>query len=238
VALSPSRSIAVRIAVPLLILVIVALLVYQSEMWTRIGNWVGQLGTVGPILFVPVGALMMSLLIPKTAISVYAGLLFGSVIGSLVLTSTAILAAWLNFYLGRWWLHSWIRERKENAWCLVRELAGEAGFFTHLMFRLAPIPTSFISYSMGASGARFKPYLLAAIVGSFPQWMWVFCGAATGLVLSGNARSSESEAAGWVSLMVSAAGAVALTLFLPKMASVRLKEIRRQRDFETSFHQA
>ncbi len=180
-----------------------------------------QFGFLGPPVFVFLAAAMMSFLVPKTAISLAAGAVFGMPTGCVTLSAAAVLAASLNYAIGRFWLSDWVRRRQGVGWKALQSLAGGAGFGTHLLFRLAPVPTSVISYTSGAAGARLMPFLSAAAVGSIPQWIWVHCGAVAGDVARSNAGPEK-----WTSFIISLLAAAAVSVILPRLAA---REIRQHR---------
>ncbi len=159
---------------------------------------------------------MMSLFLPKTVVSVTAGVLFGTWLGGLLLIVTAVSAALLNYAIGRWFLRDSLNKRllrHPNRWIVAaRTTAEDAGFGFHLLARMTPLPTTVISYSMGAFGARWRPFLAAAFVGAVPQWLWVHSGSATT-----RAVSTDAGLAQWVGAALSLSAAVGITLALPRI---------------------
>ncbi|EMI45198.1 TVP38/TMEM64 family protein [Rhodopirellula sp. SWK7] len=91
----------------------------------------------------------------------------------------------------------------------IRKMAREGGFGFHLAVRLTPVPTTIISYTMGAASARQTPYACAAIMASIPQWLWVYCGAA--------ATSEDGFGiAKMVGVGCSVAAAIVLSVWVPR----------------------
>lgn len=211
-------------------LIPVAILALASGLWfigwrpSDVIAKTSELGSAGPAAFVVAGALMMSMLVPKTVVSLSSGALFGLLIGSMTLSITAVIAAGINFSIGRWWLGGWVAAREGPRWQVARGLAGDAGFTTHFLLRLSPVPTSVISYSMGAARARVRPFLAAAAVGSIPQWMWVWCGAATANAMQADA-TEPTMANGWIGVVVSATAAIGLAGILPRLAAIQMRKL-------------
>lgn len=172
----------------------------------------------------------MSAVMPKTAVSITAGALFGTTLGSGLMVVIAVIAAWLNYVIGRWWLSGSVERRLQDdtstagddrrKWMLaLAEVAGGAGFGLHLLIRLSPVPTMVISYCMGAVGARRLPYLLAAAAAIVPQILWVH-GGATATAIHG----PDTSALRWISGGLSIAVAVFVTIILPREAMKRLEQ--------------
>lgn len=195
----------------------VTLILYGFQPSTA-AEWIQSLGAWAPVFYVLAGTMMMTFLVPKTAVSITAGALFGWSIGSLVMLITAVIAAGFNYSLGRWWLHRSVATKTGPRWTAIRNIATDAGLGTHILFRLTPIPTSAISYTMGAAGAKRAPFLAAAAIGVIPQWLWVQCGAA-----AISASEQKHDVATWASLTISVAAAIILSLLIPKIVAKQMK---------------
>jgi uncharacterized membrane protein YdjX (TVP38/TMEM64 family) len=218
-----------RFLIPAFVLIGGAGLVWLGVDIGQIRRWLESIGPWAPLAFVLISIVLMSFLLPKTAVSLMAGALFGFALGSVLMVLIAVSAAALNYAIGRWWLHDSILEtlrRKDQqsddlhpTWIhAVRDLAADAGFGFHLLIRLSPVPTMVISYSMGAVGSRVRPYLLAAAVAIVPQSLWVY---------SGSAAATMSDPAAsplrWVSAIVSLLVAIWISIIVPREAMKRLR---------------
>ena len=187
--------------------------------------WLGQAGPWAPIAFACAGVLSMTVLVPKTVVSITAGALFGAPVGGVLMLFIAVTAAALNYSIARWWLFDSIsRKLHENeqhgsfSWMgAVRELAADAGFRFHLLVRLTPIPTTLISYTMGASGSRLRPFLWAAAVAVIPQMLWVYGGTAAMMIDDPNVSAIR-----WLSVIVSVLAAIAIGVIVPREAMRRM----------------
>ncbi|MCM2370517.1 TVP38/TMEM64 family protein [Aporhodopirellula aestuarii] len=91
----------------------------------------------------------------------------------------------------------------------IANMARESGWGFHLAIRLTPIPTTIISYTMGAASARKMPYAGAAIAASIPQWLWVYCGAAA-------ASDDQLGLAKIVGVGCTFAAAIVLSIWVPR----------------------
>lgn len=189
----------------------------------------------GPLGFVFLGTILMCLFVPKTIISLAAGAVFGVLDGAWVLSGTALVSAMVNYHIGRFCLTNRhiksvgqtlgteslvdsspgsARQRKRLL-RLVGRTARDAGLGFHLMVRLAPIPTTVISYAMGAASARQVPYAIAVVGASIPQWLWVYCGA----------TAVTSEATGFaktIGIACSVTAALILSVWVPRRVLANL----------------
>ncbi|MFG0266305.1 MAG: VTT domain-containing protein [Rhodopirellula sp. JB055] len=190
------------------------------------GDWLAVGRDAGPAAFVILGTLAMCLFVPKTFVSLAAGSVFGLMVGGPTLAVTAVVSAWVNYHLGRWSLgHSSIdieEEASDASWRetlrIIRLGARDANLGMHLLVRLSPIPTTIISYSMGAAGARLVPYLAAALLAAGPQLLWVHCGAVASEAMSSVAESGAagSDLTRWLGLATSVVAAVLLSVLVPR----------------------
>ncbi|WP_222435900.1 TVP38/TMEM64 family protein [Rubripirellula tenax] len=195
----------------------------------RLQSMLSEHSQAAPIGFVIISILLMSVMVPKTVVSVTAGALFGTSLGSGLMLVVAVVAAALNYSIGRWWLadsiESRIRRQDQTPTGEIlrtaQSMAGDAGFGFHLMIRLAPIPTMMISYLMGACGGRFAPFLAATAVAVIPQSLWVHSGTIATAI-------DDPQAGGlrWMGIALSVIGAIAISVAVPREAMKRLKRQR------------
>ena len=226
-----SRPQVYRISLTVSLIGILALSIHALGDVTQLKSWLDSKGSLAPFLFVIVGIVLMSALVPKTVMSITAGILFGTYLGSGLMLIVAVAAAWMNYQIGQWWLpqsanqsrHTVDFTNEESLAQTIRQMAAEAGFFSHLLVRLSPVPTMVISYLMGASNARRTPYLLAAAVAVIPQILWVHSGTAVELATK---NSSEATIAQWTGIVIAVTGGLLVAIFVPREALRRLKETR------------
>lgn len=192
-------------------------------------DWFGDAGPWAQTAFILTGIAMISVLVPKTIVSITAGALFGTALGSALMLIIAVLAAALNYSIGHWWLRESIDERialggshNRIIWArAIRDTAREAGFGFHFLMRLSPLPTTVISYAMGASGSRLCPFLLAAAVAVIPQMLWVHSGTAVSLL-----NEPDPSALRWASIGVSVTAAIIISSIVPRVAARRVQSMR------------
>ena len=218
-----------RLVIPGVLLGCAAAWLWLKADTSRLQTWLDSAGPWAPVAFVSISVVLMSILLPKTAVSVTAGALFGTTLGSSLMVVVGVAAAALNYAIGHWWLGDVIRRRlrqpshhdspDQQTWMhAVVELTSEAGFGLHLLIRLSPVPTMVISYVMGAVGARWLPYLAAAAVAIIPQILWVHGGATATMI-----HNSETSALRWISGGLSIVMAIAVTVIVPREAMRRLR---------------
>jgi uncharacterized membrane protein YdjX (TVP38/TMEM64 family) len=146
-------------------------------------QYVQGLGLFGVVAAVPLGALLLSGLVPRSAISLACGALFGMSVGAVAALSAAILAAAGTFAVGRWlgrdavagWSRRWDRLGRLDA------LTARRGMLAVIVVRLMPVaPFGVVGYAYGASSVRVRHYLIGTALAGIPAtFSYTALGAAT-----------------------------------------------------------
>jgi uncharacterized membrane protein YdjX (TVP38/TMEM64 family) len=136
----------------------------------RIPDTVARLGAWAPWAATGTGALLLAALVPRTAVSLACGALFGVVEGGPVALVAALLAAVGTFAAGRWLgrealaAHAGDRLGRLDGWLARRGLAGV------LVVRLLPVaPYGLVGYAYGTTGVRVRDYLGGTLIGAAPS---------------------------------------------------------------------
>jgi uncharacterized membrane protein YdjX (TVP38/TMEM64 family) len=164
----------------------------------RIPDAVSDMGAWAPVVGAVTGALLLCALVPRTAVSLASGLVFGALAGGLVGLAAAALAACATFAVGRVLGRDAVaalegeRVSRLDAWLARRGLLGVA------VVRMMPLaPFGLIGYAYGATSVRFRNYLGGTLIGATPS---AFTYAAIG------AAVVKPGAVGWLTLAPAALG--------------------------------
>ncbi len=131
----------------------------------------------GALLFVPLYALWVSVLLPGIWASMLAGALYGTAWGSVLVFVGACLGAEVAFGLGRHWLRQWARRRLSSVPSLlaVERAVSREGLKLILLTRLSPaFPFSLLNLAYGLSEVSVRDYSLG-LIGILPGTI-LFCG--------------------------------------------------------------
>lgn len=132
---------------------------------------------LGVLLFIPLYALWVTLLLPGVWASMLAGALYGTWLGSLVVFVGASVGALVVFLLGRTWLRGWALRRLEAAPKLraVEQAVSREGLRLVLLTRLSPaFPFSLLNLAYGLSEVSLRDYTIG-LAGIVPGTI-LFCG--------------------------------------------------------------
>jgi uncharacterized membrane protein YdjX (TVP38/TMEM64 family) len=142
--------------------------------------WAGMVLGVAVVLLAPV---------PRSAVSVFVGVVAGFWPGFLLASAAAFLAAVAAFGLSRGLGRSAVTRLAGRRLARVDELLGDRGFVPVLLARLIPVvPFAVCSYGAGLVGVRLGPYVLATAVGLLPGTaLQVGIGASAAVFVTGQA---------------------------------------------------
>lgn len=151
---------------PLLLVAAVALLALAA--WNvPVREWASQ---INPLVTVPVAAVLLSALVPRTAISLAYGALFGSFLGAGLSLAAAVIAAAACFAAGGWAGHALLLKRAGPKLKAVDGWLAKRGLLAVIVVRLLPIaPFGLVSYAYGASSTRFRDFILGTGIGGLPS---------------------------------------------------------------------
>jgi len=132
---------------------------------------------LGAVIFIPLYAIWVTLLLPGVWASMLAGVIYGTALGSLLVFIGAALGAELVFVLGRSWMRGWAMRRLAQ-WPklqLVEKAVSREGLKLVLLTRLSPaFPFSLLNLAYGLSTVSLKDYSIG-LLGIIPGTI-LFCG--------------------------------------------------------------
>ena len=209
------------IAILLLIgLVLITRTLPVADWLTQFQTWVRGIGPIGYVVYALAYAICCVLLIPALALTLGAGAIFGFAAGSVVVIAGATLGATLAFVLARTVLrHRVERMTANNAKfrALDRAITREGTKILWLVRLSGFPPFTWVNYAFGLTGVRLAPYVVITFFGIVPGTLaFTWAGAAGAAALTGSGNR--------VLLVVTAAGAVAVAVFVGRIA---LNAIRR-----------
>jgi len=211
---------------PLLLVVIIAVLFVLSQVFNlgeRFGElriWIDSLGVWGPLAFIGIYIVSVVVVVPGSAMTVAAGVLFGSLKGVVVVIIGATLGACLAFLIARYfardsiarWLSGKEKFRKLD------DMTEKHGAIIVAITRLVPIfPFILLNYGFGLTKIKFWTYVLWTFVCMLPGTVLYVVG--TDVIFQG----IEKGKVPWA-LMGVLAAAIVLIVFLVRYARKGMRE--------------
>jgi uncharacterized membrane protein YdjX (TVP38/TMEM64 family) len=162
--------------------VIFAAVFFPINLWLRhFLDWVRGRGTVGMIVYGAAYVVGTVLLVPGTLLTVGSGFLYGTIIGTLIVSPASVLGATIAFLLGRSFARDWIARKisKYPKFEAIDRAIAKNGFKIVLLMRLNPVfvPFAVLNYALGLSRVRLRDYILASWIGMLPATtLYVYLG--------------------------------------------------------------
>lgn len=203
----------------LLVVVGVLLATFDIRALLRLAlTWIGQLGAWGQFLFVAIYVVATVLLIPGSALGLGAGVLFGVVRGSLLVSLASTLGATCAFLFGRYLARDWVAKKIEGnaTFAAIDQAVAREGLKIVLLTRLSPVfPFTLLNYSFGLTRVSLRDYILASWIGMLPGTvMFVYLGS---LARAGLADRQRTPAE-WTLYAVGLLATIAITIIATRIA--------------------
>ncbi|MGE4421221.1 MAG: TVP38/TMEM64 family protein [Pseudodesulfovibrio sp.] len=175
------------------VLGLLGLLSLAMEHWgerymSRVTDFVADQGSLAPLVFIAVNALMTMLLVPQVLFTVAAGALFGWKLGAAYASAGMTIGATMAFLLARYGVRERLRARFAHHPVYRRMLSLSRVHPLHLisLSRIIPVlPFPVTSYLLGITEVRSLPYALLTWASMLPETVFLASG---GHLLSSGVR--------------------------------------------------
>lgn len=133
-------------------------------------EWADTLGPWFPAVFWLLYVLITQFPIPRTLMTVSAGILFGTVRGILIAITATTVSAVISLLIVRTLLRDWIAPRLTHpAVERVNRRLEQRGWLAILSLRLiAAVPFSVLNYAAALTRVQVAPFAIATLIGSVP----------------------------------------------------------------------
>lgn len=122
-----------------------------------------------PILFWVFGTCSIGLGMPRLALSLLAGNLFGFWAGLGLVELTCVTGALITFSYSRWIRRTWLAKPLQGKIFILDRYIQQHSIATILVLRQTPAPGFVINVLLGLSAVRIKDFIAASAIGFLPQ---------------------------------------------------------------------
>ncbi|HVT44526.1 MAG TPA: TVP38/TMEM64 family protein [Thermoanaerobaculia bacterium] len=153
----------------------------------QIGEWLAGAGDRwwAPVAFIGLYALFNTTLLPATALTLTAGVVWGWFVGGLWVLAASTIGSAIPYWIA-WSGSGWVEEVMSRKAPRMLGALKKEGFMTLLLLRLIPvIPYNILNYVAGLACIRPREYLAATFIGTIPGifiFTWLASSIAAGLV--------------------------------------------------------
>jgi uncharacterized membrane protein YdjX (TVP38/TMEM64 family) len=135
-----------------------------------IAHSVVALGPAAAVAVAVVGGLLLSVLVPRTAITLACGALLGPATGAATALAAAIIAAVATYYAGRWAGRGALGAKTGGKLDRLDGWLNRRGLSAVLLVRFMPLaPFGLVGYAYGTTSVCRKRYLLGTTLASVPS---------------------------------------------------------------------
>jgi uncharacterized membrane protein YdjX (TVP38/TMEM64 family) len=211
---------------------------YKDQINTALIQFQGVLETLGPsayVIFVFAYAGLEVLAIPAIPLTMSAGLLFGQVTGTVIVSAAGTLAATISFLIARYLARDRILKiaEKNPKFVAIDKAIGKESFKVVTLLRLSPLlPFSVGNYLYGLTSVKLMPYVLGSWIGMLPgTFAYVSAGNAGKTLLQdsadgivGNGPSGQMQL---ISLGLGLLATIGATWYVGKLAKNAVDDIEK-----------
>ena len=184
--------------------------------------WISGLGVIAPVIFIAIYILACVLLLPGSILTLGAGIVFGVVKGSIVVSIASTLGAACAFLVGRYFARGWVSEKiaGNEKFKAIDEAVAHEGWKIVLLTRLSPVfPFNLLNYAYGLTKVSLGHYFLASWVGMIPGTiLYVYIGSLAGDLASIGTGVRTRTTGEWILYGVGLLATVAVTVFVTRIA--------------------
>jgi uncharacterized membrane protein YdjX (TVP38/TMEM64 family) len=176
------------------VLLLEAVLVLPAGVWAeQLVVWIHGAGVAGVAAYVVAYVTITLLLLPASLLTAGAGLAYGPILGTMLVSPVSVAAATLAFLLGRTVARNWVATRiaGDARFAAIDAAIGRHGFGIVALLRLSPlVPFGVLNYALGLTRVRLRDFVLGSLVGMLPgTLLYVYLGS---LVTAVNALGTDS----------------------------------------------
>ncbi|MHC4396365.1 MAG: FAD-dependent oxidoreductase [Planctomycetota bacterium] len=191
-------------------------------------KWAQSLGIWGPILVVVFYVAACILFLPGSVLTLGTGFVFKIFIGTVIVSISSTLGACAAFLVGRTIVRDWISRKiaANEKFVAIDNAVGAEGFKIVLLTRLSPVfPFNLLNYAFGLTKVPLWKYALASWIGMMPGTvMYVYFGAGLRSLTDAAADKLETGVAGQIFFWFGMAAAIAVTVFVTRLARNALSQ--------------
>jgi uncharacterized membrane protein YdjX (TVP38/TMEM64 family) len=202
-----------------------------------VAGWFQRKGHDGIMLYGALDIIATVLLFPGTPFTLGAGFLYGTVLGSAVVSIASTAAATIAFLLARYVAGDWLA-RRPTKYAVLRSLdqsIADHGFKMVLLMRLQPvfIPFAYLNMGLGLTSVRLRDYVAGSWLGMLPGTiLYVYAGSLLNVAYFGrfNFRSiltHPSSRMHTFSLLLGGAAFFALCFLISRIARSSLQRMQQ-----------
>lgn len=184
--------------------------------------WIAGQGAVGAGFYVLLYILATVLMLPGSLLTLGAGVIYGVVWGSVLVSLSSTLGAMAAFIIGRYFARDWVSRRIESheKFKAIDSAVGREGWKIVMLTRLSPVfPFNLLNYAYGLTQVSLRDYFFASWIGMIPgTLMYVYLGSLAGDLARVGTNAQARTWWEWIFYIVGLLATVGMTLYVTRLA--------------------
>ena len=204
-------------------------LVIEAAVALPLSRWVGQLvhwmqaaGSIGALVYSVTYVVATVFMLPGAILTAGAGLAYGPLWGTLLVSPVSVLGATCAFLLGRSILRDWVARRtaRDPKFRAVDAAIAGHGLTIVILLRLSPVfPFNVLNYALALTGVTLRDYVLGSFVGMLPgTLLYVYVGSVVGDIAAVSQGTTQTSTAHHLLSGVGLAATIAVTAYVTRLA--------------------
>ena len=199
---------------------------HVQELLKKVLSWVAELGPWGPLIYILIYILACVFFIPGSILTLGAGVLFGVIKGSIIVSVAATAGATCAFLVGRHIARDWVSKRIQSnpKFQAIDEAVAREGWKIVVLTRLSPVfPFNLLNYAYGLTRVSLRDYFFASWIGMMPATvMFVYIGSLAGEIAKIGGEGRSRTPAEWALYIVGLIATAAVTVYVTRIARAAL----------------
>jgi uncharacterized membrane protein YdjX (TVP38/TMEM64 family) len=199
----------------------------MDEWFRAFQSWVARQGAWGGVIYGVVYTLAAIAFVPGSLLTIGAGLVFGLLWGTVIVSIASTAAAALAFLIARYVARSRVEAlaKRNKKFRAIEQAIREKGWRVVALLRLSPlIPFNVSNYLYGLTPVAFGPYVLASWIAMLPAtvlYVWIGAAGKAAADASGGQGKSPLE---WALLGAGLVATAVVTVMITRTARRQLAQ--------------
>ena len=197
---------------------------HVQEQLKKVLSWVADLGPWGPLIYIFIYILACVFFIPGSILTLGAGVLFGVIKGSLIVSIAATLGATCAFLVGRHIARDWVSKKIQAnpKFQAIDEAVAREGWKIRLT-RLSPVfPFNLLNYAYGLTRVSLRDYFFGFVDRDDAGDGHVCLSWLPGRRDRQNRRGTPAHPGQWALYLVGLIATAAVTVYVTRIARAAL----------------
>jgi len=191
-------------------------------------DWISGMGVWGPLIFMIIYVLACVFFLPGSILTLGAGVIFGVIEGTVIVSLSSTLGATAAFIVGRYFARDWVAKKIEGnpGFKTIDDAVAKEGWKIVGLTRLSPVfPFNLLNYAYGLTKVSLRDFFLASWIGMLPGTvMYVYIGSLVGDLARLGTGGRTRTTAEWALYVVGFMATAMVTIYVTRIARSALNK--------------